>query len=329
LALAPAALAHHGRISGGMDCAGTVTFTASAWQTSSVLARTHNDVRVYVVRVNDVPVPSQQVGSGQFNLANGFSFSGSFSVPSTTSSVKLLVKEIGSWANGVPSSGGTNDESDITVTRPKTGCAPPPPPDECPNIAGAQASIPAGMSKDASGNCVTPPPPPTDQCPNLEGLQTSVPTGMVKDATGACSTPPPPPTDECANLAGVQTSVPAGMLKDSSGNCSTPPPPPPPPSDECPNIEGIQTSVPAGMARDASGTCAMPPSALVTATPTSVATPVAKTTPKVKAKVKKATTKKVVKKKKVVKRKKAVKKKALKKQSTAAKTKPRALPFTP
>jgi hypothetical protein len=324
LAVVPSALAHHARISGSMDCQGNVSFTASAWQTSSTSARTHNDVRIYVVQSNGASVnPAQQVGGGQFKSSNGFSFSGSFVVPALVNSVKLNVKEIGVWGNGTPSSNGTDPESSTVISRPTSGCTPPPPPDQCPNIAGNQASVPTGMVKDASGNCVTPPPPPTDQCPNIEGLQTSVPAGMVRDASGNCATPPPPPTDECPNIAGLQTSVPAGMVKDSSGNCTTPPPPPPPPTDECPNIEGAQTSVPAGMVKDASGYCATPPSALVTATPASVATPVAKTAPKVKAKIKKVTKKKVVVKKKVV------KKKAVKKQSTAAKAKPRALPFTP
>lgn len=34
---------------------------------------------------------------------------------------------------------------------------PEPPKDECPNIAGSQSSIPPGLVKDASGNCVCPP----------------------------------------------------------------------------------------------------------------------------------------------------------------------------
>ena len=323
LALVPSAFAHHARISGTMDCQGNVAFTASSWQTSSTLARTHNDVRVYLVQANGATVsPAQQVGSGQFKSSNGFSFSGSFVAPALVNSVKLNVKEIGPWGNGSGSSNGTNAESSTVISRPTTGCTPPPPPpiDECPNIAGSQASIPAGLIKDASGNCVTPPPPPpTDLCPNIEGLQTSVPAGMTKDASGNCVTPPPPPTDECPNIAGVQASVPAGMLKDSSGNCSPPPPPPPPPTDDCPNIEGIQTSTPAGMTKDAGGTCVTPPLAVVQ----SAVAPAVKATPKVKAKVKKKAKKKVVKKKKVA------KKKAVKKQSTAAKAKPRALPFTP
>ena len=291
LAVVPAAFAHHGRISGSMDCQGNVSFTASAWQTTSTLARTHNDVRVYVVQANGVTVtPAQQVASGQFRSTNGFAFSGSFTVPALVNSVKLNVKEIGPWGNGTASSNGTHPESSTVISRPTSGCAPPPK-DECPNLEGTQESVPAGMIKDASGNCVTPPPPPTDECPNLEGLQ---------------------------------TSVPAGMNKDASGNCVTPPPPPPPPTDECPNLDGLQGSVPGGMVKDASGTCfTPPPPPVITATPTSapapnVVKPVLKAKPKAKVKVKKKAAKKVVK-----------KKKAVKKQSTAKKTKPRALPFTP
>jgi hypothetical protein len=324
LAVVPSAFAHHGRISGSMNCDGVVSYTASAWQTTSTLARTHYDVRVYVVQANGTTVsPAQQVGSGQFKSSNGFAFSGSFTVPALVTSVKLNVKEIGSWANGVSSSGGTNPESFALITRPTSGCTPPPT-DVCPNLEGLQETVPAGKIKDANGNCVTPPPPPTDECPNIEGLQTSVPTGMVKDGNGNCGTPPPPPTDECPNIAGVQTSVPAGMLKDSSGNCSTPPPPP---NDECPNLEGAQTSVPEGMIRDASGNCGTPPvqppsedatpaSLPGTVKPAAIAKPKAKVTVKKKAK------------KKVVKKKAAKKKKAVKKQPTAKKTKPSALPFT-
>lgn len=63
------------------------------------------------------------------------------------------------------------------------------PKDECPNIAGNQDSVPAGLIKDASGNCVQPHQPP-DVCPNIDGLQSSVPVGFVKDASGNCVCPP-------------------------------------------------------------------------------------------------------------------------------------------
>lgn len=78
--------------------------------------------------------------------------------------------------------------------------------DVCPNIAGTQTSVPPGMIKDASGNCVNivapsppapPPPPPPAPAP----------------------TPSPAPTDVCPNIAGAQSTIPAGMIKDGNGNC--------------------------------------------------------------------------------------------------------------
>jgi hypothetical protein len=55
--------------------------------------------------------------------------------------------------------------------------------DACPNIAGDQASVPAGMISDGAGNCV---PPPVDLCPNIAGDQASVPSGYLKDGSGNC-----------------------------------------------------------------------------------------------------------------------------------------------
>jgi hypothetical protein len=126
----------------------------------------------------------------------------------TTGSVTLTVK--GNWPS-----------DKVLRTRTATvslavACVPP---DVCPNITGIQTSVPAGMVKDAQGNCS--PPPPTDVCPNIEGVQTSVPAGMVKDALGACS-PPPPPTDVCANIEGIQTATPAGWVNEN-GHCHCPP----------------------------------------------------------------------------------------------------------
>lgn len=74
--------------------------------------------------------------------------------------------------------------------------------DVCPNIAGTQTSVPPGMIKDASGNCVnivapSPPPPPPPAPPP----------------------PAPAPTDVCPNIAGAQSTIPTGMIKDDNGNC--------------------------------------------------------------------------------------------------------------
>ena len=68
------------------------------------------------------------------------------------------------------------------------GACVPPPVDVCPNIAGDQATIPAGMIKDVAGNCVT---PPVDVCPNIAGNQATIPAGMIKDSAGNCVTPSP------------------------------------------------------------------------------------------------------------------------------------------
>ncbi len=131
-----------------------------------------------------------------------------------------------------------------------TKCIPPPAVDVCPNIAGNQATIPAGMIKDASGNCVTPT-GPVDVCPNIAGMQTEVPAGYYRDASGNCVINPIP-GDVCPNIDGKQTEIPAGMIKDANGNCVTP-------VDVCPNIAGMQAEVPAGMIKDANGNCVMAP----------------------------------------------------------------------
>lgn len=69
--------------------------------------------------------------------------------------------------------------------------SPEPPKDVCPNIAGHQQSVPAGLVKDSSGNCVQPHhEEPHDVCPNIEGFQSAVPAGLVKNASGQCVCPP-------------------------------------------------------------------------------------------------------------------------------------------
>ena len=79
--------------------------------------------------------------------------------------------------------------------------------DACPNIAGPQTSVPAGMFVDASGACIA------DQCANLDGGQASVPAGMFVDPSGACL------ADQCVNLDGGQADVPPGHVRDAAGSC--------------------------------------------------------------------------------------------------------------
>jgi hypothetical protein len=97
---------------------------------------------------------------------------------------------------------------------------PPPPVDLCPNIAGNQAAIPAGMHVDpVTGDCVKNKKLPKDVCPNLAGNQKTVPSGMHVDGNGDCVKDPAPPRDVCPNLKGNQQHVPSGAHKDSNGDC--------------------------------------------------------------------------------------------------------------
>jgi hypothetical protein len=91
-----------------------------------------------------------------------------------------------------------------------------------------------------ANGCSAPTPPitpPTDVCPNIDGIQTAIPAGMSKDSKGNCVTPPP--TDVCPNIDGIQTAIPAGMSKDSAGNCVTPQLQPSPPTTTTVTIEKV------------------------------------------------------------------------------------------
>lgn len=134
---------------------------------------------------------------------------------------------------------------------------PPAPVDVCPNIPGVQASIPDGMIKNSSGNCVTPEPEPIDLCENISGNQEVIPSGYYRDSNGNCYPQPDPPApvvDVCPNLAGVHTSLPNGYIYDAEGNCVLPP------VDLCSNIDGIQSTLPAGLAINSNGLCYTPAS---------------------------------------------------------------------
>ena len=142
---------------------------------------------------------------------------------------KILVSDTAgnaTWAKAKVENGQVVFTTDEPSPVPAGQCAVPPV-DLCPNIAGTQTTVPAGMALDTNGNCVTP--PVVDLCTNIAGNQTTVPVGMVKDTPGDtpgnCTIPP---VDLCSNIAGNQTTVPVGMVKDTTGNtpgnCTTPPP---------------------------------------------------------------------------------------------------------
>lgn len=102
--------------------------------------------------------------------------------------------------------------------------------DVCPNVPGAQATMPTGLVIDNAGNCATP--PPVDVCPNIPDLQTEIPAGYMNDEQGSCQ------RDQCINISGLQITVPGGYDQDSQNNCAL--------HDECANLPGTQPSLPYG-----------------------------------------------------------------------------------
>ncbi len=121
--------------------------------------------------------------------------------------------------------------------------------DVCTNIQGAQLSIPVGYAE-SNGVCTE---IPTDVCPNVDGIQTS---------TNEC--PEPTQTDVCPNVDGIQTST---------NECPTNE------IDVCLNIEGSQVSLPDGYEFEEEGICVLASGQGATPTPTDTPTPTPTSTP--------------------------------------------------
>lgn len=113
--------------------------------------------------------------------------------------------------------------------------------DLCPNIAGAQQSMPAGYMLNDDGNCVER--PPTDACPNINELQVQVPYGYLTDENGNCQ------PDICLNIVGLQTSAPEGFDDNGYGSCDE--------RDVCLNLDGMQHAMPIGYMRDDASSCVL------------------------------------------------------------------------
>jgi hypothetical protein len=140
--LASTAAACHSEVSATIDCSGKVSYTATAWNSSSAstASRTNADVRVWASYDNGGSY--SQVGNGHFGPDNGFSFAGSFSA-GNASSVMLKVQEVSRWGSG------DSPGAPHYVNVAKQGCAPPPP--TCPSsgmvksgpiaVSGATASV--------------------------------------------------------------------------------------------------------------------------------------------------------------------------------------------
>jgi hypothetical protein len=81
--------------------------------------------------------------------------------------------------------------------------------DVCPNLSGAQSTLPVGSEFDDNGHCEP------DACLNIGGLQISVLDGYDSDDGGNCFI-----HDECDNITGIQTEIPEYRIRDGVNSCS-------------------------------------------------------------------------------------------------------------
>jgi LPXTG-motif cell wall-anchored protein len=104
LGFAGVASAHHADVTAAATCAtdtakintgqATVSYTATAWQTTETEKRVNTNLSVDR-RIGSGPWVN--VGSGAFTAANSYSFSGSFQVPSDGSSVTVRVTAVANY----------------------------------------------------------------------------------------------------------------------------------------------------------------------------------------------------------------------------------------
>jgi hypothetical protein len=135
--LASGAAACHSEITATLDCAGKISYTATAWNdsTATTAGRTNSNVAVWVT-ING----QTQTATGHFGPDNGFSFSGTFSAGSAQSAT-VYVQEKANWGTGDAPEAARS----ATVTRP-TNCGsgtPPPPPPGTPPVQNTAPTAPA------------------------------------------------------------------------------------------------------------------------------------------------------------------------------------------
>jgi uncharacterized repeat protein (TIGR01451 family) len=147
----PLASAHNSLIAVSLDCNGAAKYTATAWAGPTTASRTNTDVRVF--RSIDGGRTWTQVGQGQFNQADRFSFSGTFSVGSSPS-VRVMVQEFANWGDGVHPAG----PGYASANRP-SNCSPPS------TTTTTTTTAPPPPTTTTTTTTTPPPPPPTTPTP--------------------------------------------------------------------------------------------------------------------------------------------------------------------
>ena len=148
LAAAAPASAHHVDVSATVSCTGIVSFTATAWQSTSEAGRTNVQIRVsYSIDGRDfVALPAKRTYA--FSAANRFTFSDSFPLGRPLPrSVVVAAQSTGPWSDSTEA-GAPHTTGPLVVpscpARPATPASSPPTP------ARGSAAIPPPASAPAS-----------------------------------------------------------------------------------------------------------------------------------------------------------------------------------
>jgi hypothetical protein len=130
--LASTAAACHSEITASLDCQGTVSFTATAWDGSDATAtsRTNSDVRVSISTNGST---WKEIAKNHFGSDNGFTFSGTYNVGSATV-VWVKVQEVAHWGNG-------DAPAQARITKLTKGSCSTPPPPVCASQVGDDGAV--------------------------------------------------------------------------------------------------------------------------------------------------------------------------------------------
>ena len=118
--------AHHAEITATINCAGLVSFTATAWAGPTAASRTNDDIGVWVSKDGGAFLLLED-DSYFFASSNGFTFSDTYAAGSATT-VTVKVQALDNWGNG----SAPGDPRQTTVTKSQNCVEPTPTPTATP-----------------------------------------------------------------------------------------------------------------------------------------------------------------------------------------------------
>jgi hypothetical protein len=191
--------AHHAEVTATINCAGLVSFTATAWAGTTAASRTNDDIGVWVAKDGGAFLLLED-DSYFFAASNGFTFSDTYAAGAATT-VIVKVQALDNWGNNAA----PGDPRQATATKSQNCVEPTPTP------------TPTDTPTDP-----TPTPTPTDTPTDPTPTPTEVtpptdtpeePTGEVEGQTGTPQTTlPPTATIDGSNDGGAGSALPIILI---------------------------------------------------------------------------------------------------------------------